>query len=403
MREEDFGQYVLWNESSALIFGTTAREALGRTVADVMSPAYAETVEELDRKCFQVRWCRISVQVHQRPDGKQMTVHIIRAPIFDEDGNVEFVVTAATDITTESARIEQLELAAKVFAMAAEGIIVSDADDRVLMVNAGFTRLTGFAADEIVGMLLSESPFRPIDKAASDARMIRLRKEGTLTSEVARFRKDGVPLSLWISASIVKNSDGSLRNYVRVFTDISLLKETQQKLEQLASFDALTELPNRRLLVDRLEQATRRAQRGDDGLSVMFIDLDGFKQVNDTFGHDVGDRLLQEVAQRLQRCIRTSDSVGRIGGDEFAVVLEKARDPAIVTQVGKRILSALAEPYSIDGHEVRSAASIGVATYPVDGSDAAALLKSADEAMYGAKRSGRSRMQFSSAVSPAMM
>jgi len=140
----------------------------------------------------------------------------------------------------------------------------------------------------------------------------------------------------------VCNADGTLRNYVRVFTDISLLKETQQKLEQLASFDTLTGLPNRRLLHDRLEQAARRAQRSNKGMTVMFIDLDGFKKVNDTLGHDIGDLLLQEVALRLQKCIRLSDSVGRLGGDEFAMVLEDTQERADSIRIGERILAALA-------------------------------------------------------------
>jgi diguanylate cyclase (GGDEF)-like protein len=215
-----------------------------------------------------------------------------------------------------------------------------------------------------------------------------------MTAEVARVRKDGTPLSLWLTASVVRNADGSVRNYVRVFTDISLLKETQTKLEQLASFDTLTGLPNRRLLLDRLEQAAKRAQRNNIGLAVMFVDLDGFKNVNDTLGHDVGDLLLREMAKRLQKCIRLSDSIGRLGGDEFAIVLEKGQIPADAAHVGERIVAALADPFILDGRSFTISASMGVATYPHDGTDATTLLKNADVAMYSAKEAGRNRFEF---------
>ena len=224
--------------------------------------------------------------------------------------------------------------------------------------------------------------------------MERQLRDGFVTAEVPRIRKDGTPLSLWVTASCVHNADGTIRNFVRVFTDISLLKETQRKLEQLASFDTLTGLPNRRLLHDRLEQTLRRTQRSNDGMAVMFIDLDGFKNVNDTYGHAVGDLLLREVASRLQKCIRSSDSVGRLGGDEFGIVLEGARLPAEAAQIGERIVAAMAEPIVVEGHRLTVAASIGIAIYPDDGTDAATLLRNADAAMYAAKQAGRNRFRF---------
>jgi diguanylate cyclase (GGDEF)-like protein/PAS domain S-box-containing protein len=282
-----------------------------------------------------------------------------------------------------------------VFETTADAIVISDSDDRVIMVNAAFTKLTGFGADEIVGKILAESPFRPLDADQSKARMERQLRDGFVTAEVPRIRKDGTPLSLWVTASCVRNDDGTIRNYVRVFTDISLLKETQRKLEQLASFDALTGVPNRRLLNDRLEQTLRRMQRRNDGLAVMFIDLDGFKNVNDTYGHAIGDLALQAVAARLQKCVRSTDSVGRLGGDEFAIVLDGARLPADAALVGERIVAAMAEPLSLEGHRLTLAASIGIAVYPDDGMDAATLLKNADAAMYEVKQAGRNGFRFS--------
>jgi diguanylate cyclase (GGDEF)-like protein/PAS domain S-box-containing protein len=394
MRPENIGQYVLCSESSKLISGI-GREALGKTVVGVVAAPYAAQIMELDRQMLASPMVQDIVQVHDSPGNPARIYHLVRGPIFGDDGRVDYIMTSATDITQERARSDELQLASKVFETTADAIVISDADDRVVIVNAAFSKLTGFDAADIVGKILAESPFRPIDVEESNARMQRQLRDGFVTAEVSRIRKDGAPLSLWVSASCVRNPDSTVRNYVRVFTDISLLKATQQKLEQLASFDALTELPNRRLLNDRLDQTVRRMQRRNDGLAVLFIDLDGFKNVNDTYGHAIGDLVLREAASRLQKCIRTSDSVGRLGGDEFAIVLDGARLPADAALVGERIVAALAEPLRLEGHRLTIAASIGIAVYPDDGTDAATLLRNADAAMYEAKQSGRNGFRFS--------
>jgi diguanylate cyclase len=394
MQPGKVGRYVLWNESNALIFGTKPAEALGKTVEDIMLPQYSAEILEFDRKLLASPMIQDIEQERDVPGRGRRIYHLIRSPIFGESGQVDYIMTTATDITEERAHADELTLAARVFETTADAIVLSDADDRVITVNAAFTKLTGFDASDIVGLILAESPFRPIDVEESRLRMETQQREGFVTGEVPRFRKDGTALSLWVTASSVRNADGTIRNHVRVFTDISLLKEAQQKLEQLASFDTLTGLPNRRLLLDRLEQAVLRAQRSNQGLAVMFIDLDGFKIVNDTLGHDAGDLVLREVALRLAKCIRLSDSVARLGGDEFAVVLEKAQIPEDAAHVGERIVANLALPFVIDGQLITIAASIGIAIYPNDGTDGATLLKHADAAMYGAKQAGRNRFKF---------
>jgi diguanylate cyclase (GGDEF)-like protein/PAS domain S-box-containing protein len=394
MRPGTFGRYVLCNESNRLIFGTGPKEALGKTVLDVMEGPYAAQIMEFDRQLLASPMVQDIVQVRDLPGKEPRIYHLLRAPIFGAEGQVDYIMTSATDITQERARMDELELASKVFETTADAIVISDTDDRVVMVNAAFTKVTGYDAQEIVGKMLDESPFGPLDVAEAEARDYRLDRDGAVAAEVPRVRKDGTPLSLWLTASVVRNADGNIRNYVRVFTDISLLKETQQKLEQLASLDSLTGLPNRRLLHDRLEQAARRAQRNKKEMAVMFIDLDGFKKVNDTLGHDVGDLLLRQVALRLQKCVRLSDSIGRLGGDEFAIILEDTRQPADAMIVGERILAAFALPFVLDGHRVTATASIGIAIYPEDGMAPAELLKNADVAMYRAKQAGRKQFKF---------
>lgn len=401
MRAEDFGQYVLCSESNKLIFGT-GKEALGKTVVDVMAGPYAAQIMEFDRQMLASPMVQDIVQVRDLPGKEPRIYHLLRAPIFGTDGRVEYIMTSANDITQERARTDELQLASKVFETTVDAIVISDAEDRVVMVNAAFSKLTGYDAQQIVGEILDESPFGPIDPDEAKGRDERLDRDGCVTAEVPRVRKDGTPLSLWLTASCVYNTDGTIRNYVRVFTDISLLKETQRKLEQLASFDALTGLPNRRLLHDRLEQTLRRMQRSNDGMAVMFIDLDRFKNVNDTYGHAIGDLSLRAVASRLQKCIRSSDSIGRLGGDEFAIVLDGARLPADATLISERIVAAIAEPLIVEGHRLAMTASIGISVYPDDGTDAPTLLKSADAAMYEAKQAGCNRWRFFSSSADAV-
>jgi len=388
------GRYVLWNEANEAMFSIKAEDALGKTPVEVMPPDEAARVEALDRTLLDSPMVQEAVEARATANRGQRLFHFVRAPIFGTDDQVDYIMTSATDVTDDSALTAQLRLASKVFETTADGIMLTDADDRIIMVNAAFTRLTGYAPDELLGKTLAESSFRPIDLAESDARMVQLRHQGFVTGEVPRFRKDGTPLSLWVTATGVRDGDGRITNYVRVFTDISLLKATQQKLEQLASFDTLTGLPNRRLLQDRLGRALLRADRNGTRMALMFVDLDEFKKVNDTLGHAIGDSLLRGVASRLQKCIRASDSVGRFGGDEFAIVLEDAALPDDARRIGERIVTSLAVPFHLDGHVVRMAASIGIALYPTDGIDAATLLKNADMAMYKAKRSGSNRFEF---------
>jgi diguanylate cyclase (GGDEF)-like protein/PAS domain S-box-containing protein len=284
-------------------------------------------------------------------------------------------------------RARDLRLASRVFETTADAVIVSDADDRVLMVNPAFTRMTGFAAEEMVGKVLAESPFRPIDPDRSAQRMAEQRRVGYIGAEVLRYRKDGSELPLWVTASNVTDEQGRLTHFVRVFSDISHLKASQRKLEALAASDALTGLPNRRALDQRLAAAL--ASRAS--FALVYADLDGFKPVNDALGHERGDVLLRMVAARLQACVRATDTLARMGGDEFAIVIEDAQAVTEAPRVAERVLAACAQPFDLEGHRVHISASVGIAFHPADGEDAATLLAAADVAMYAAKRAGGNR------------
>ena len=394
MKAGERGRIVLWNESCEVINGVKATEAVGRTFEDVLPPASAARIAEMDRQLLASPMAQeISDMVLESPMRGKRTLHVIRAPIFDAQNEVEYVVSILRDITVEQARMNEIRLASKVFETTADAIVVSDGDDRVIMVNSAFSRLTGFPPEEIQGQLLAESPFRPTDPADAAARMQRLQQEGHVTGEVVRMRRDGSELPFWITGTCVRDAGGNIINYVRVFTDISQLKEAQQEMQRLASFDTLTGLPNRRLFHDRLEQALERAGRSHHRVGLLFLDLDGFKDVNDTLGHAIGDQLLREVAARLNECVRGSDSLCRLGGDEFTIVVENATLPDDAIRVAERIVGALAPPFLLAGREITTTASIGIAVYPDDGTDSTNLLKNADVAMYRAKKCGRNRFE----------
>ena len=395
------GPYVLWNKANEALFGVKTEQVLGKSVVEVAPPETAARILDLDRQLMASPISQEDVETCDVPGHGRRIIRRVRTPIFGDDGKVEYLLSMSSDVTEAQARTDEIRLASKVFESTADGIILTDGNDRVISINKAFSKLTGYGSEEMLGKLLSETPFRPTDREASDARSEHLHRYGVVTGEVPRQNKNGKPLALWVTATFVRDGAGNIVNYVRVFTDISLLKESQRKLEQLASFDALTGLPNRHLLHDRLVQALRRTSRYHGRMGLLFIDLDGFKEVNDTLGHDVGDLLLKGVAARLEACVRTSDTVCRFGGDEFVILVEPMNDAADAIAVGERIVAALSPPFRVGGHRITTTASIGIALNPEDGIDAATLLKNADVAMYNAKKGGRNRFQFFSASKSA--
>jgi diguanylate cyclase (GGDEF)-like protein/PAS domain S-box-containing protein len=384
------GRYLDINEAYARATGYDRDEVIGRSAIALGIWADASGRDELramlerdgNVRDFEVRL--------RRKSGEVMTCLVSAEPIM-LDG-VACVLTTSVDITQRKRDEAAMRLASQVFATTVDAIVLTDADDRIIMVNSAFTKMTGFTADEMLGEKLAESPFRPIDPEQSAARMAIQRQQGFVAAEVLRYRKDGRELPLWVSASNVIDENGEIVNFVRVFTDISELKASQRQLQALAGNDALTGLPNRRVFDDRLEHAIHRTTRSDEGIALLFIDLDGFKPINDTYGHDVGDLVLKSVAERLQGCVRSSDSLCRLGGDEFVVIIEGADSANDAERVAARIVEACGRPFAIREHTLRLSASVGIAVRGVDGDDAASLLKSADRAMYTAKETKKKRV-----------
>jgi diguanylate cyclase (GGDEF)-like protein/PAS domain S-box-containing protein len=291
-----------------------------------------------------------------------------------------------------------MRLAAAVFE-SQEGMMVTDAQSVILRVNQAFTRITGYKAEEAVGQTPRLLASGRQDRTFYAAMWNSVATAGSWEGEIWNRRKNGDIYPEHLTITAVKDTDGRVANFVATFRDITVSKAAQEEINNLAFYDPLTRLPNRRLLMDRLQQALLASARSGKKIAVMFIDLDHFKNLNDTLGHDFGDLLLQQVAIRLTECIRDGDMVARLGGDEFVIMLEDLSEENIKAEaeaeiVGKKILSALNRPYLLGQHEYHSSPSIGATIVKDPRLSIHELLKQADIAMYQSKAAGRNTLRF---------
>lgn len=275
-----------------------------------------------------------------------------------------------------------------------EAVLISDKENRIIAANAAFTRLTGYTAAEVIGQnprILASGNAGP---EFYTGMWESLSQYDAWEGEIWDRRKDGSIYPKWLCISVVRNASGLISNYVANFTDISASKQAADRLAQLAYHDVLTHLPNRLAFESQLAHALRVCEREGRQLALMLIDLDNFKNINDTLGHHTGDELLQQVARRLRESVRASDLVARLGGDEFVVVLPEIEGPQTAARVANKIQVAVAENYWVGEHLLYTTPSIGISLYPGDGTDPGILLRNADSAMYHAKNAGRNNHQF---------
>ena len=307
------------------------------------------------------------------------------------DGKALMMSGTHTDVTERKLFEMAQKEAATVFYSSYEGIMVVSRQMLITKINPAFTRITGYSADDVLGQppsILSSGKQDPVFyRAMWDA----LAHHNFWSGEVWNRRKNGELYAELLSISAVRDTHGEVQHYVGVFSDISQLKAHEAELDRIAHYDPLTGTPNRRLLADRLEQAIARCARSGHSLAVCFLDLDGFKEVNDRYGHAAGDALLVGVTRNLQHVLRADDTLARMGGDEFVLLLSNIATPEECSLILERVLQATGEPVTIDGHPITISASIGVSLYPTDHADADALLRHADQAMYLAKEAGKNR------------
>ena len=296
-----------------------------------------------------------------------------------------------TELAERVRRQAELLLAESVFRNTVNGIVVTDERSRIVSVNPAFTTLTGYEADEAVGQSLALLRDDSLPEGTHRAQWHELLAQGRWSGELWNRRKDGTPFCEWLNISRVPMTEGQPQRFVGIMVDVTERRRRDEHLRHQALHDPLTGLANRAQLVARLDEALARAARDHSVVSLLFIDLDRFKPINDELGHDVGDAVLRELAGRLQSLIRQYDLAARFGGDEFVLLLDHLDDIAKAEQVATRVLASLSRPMHIGPHELQVGASIGIAGGPGSATDAAGLMKQADEAMYVAKAEGRQR------------
>ncbi|OUS26818.1 hypothetical protein A9Q99_16505 [Gammaproteobacteria bacterium 45_16_T64] len=304
------------------------------------------------------------------------------------------VMLMMQDVTEEKRSEHQLNQAAAVFRSAAEGVMITDTKFLILATNEAYSSITGYAENESIGFRprLTETTQQLFGKLKEIKS--HLKRNAQWQGEVRSQRKNGETFPAWVTISKVADHDGDIANYVLVFSDISSIKKSQDQLAFLSHHDSLTKLPNRLLLLDRIQQSITRAKRSDRSIAILYIDLDRFKNINESLGHVEGDHLLQMVAERLGKLIRKEDTLARLGGDEFIIHIEDVTSPEVVSNFTQKILSTFLDPFTLDTNEFRISASIGIALYPGDGDSPDSLIRNADTAMYRAKDQGKDTYQF---------
>ena len=393
-RPHNRGQYVVWNQVAAQTMNLPTEQALGRQPHEVLPAEVAQRADEQDEHVVQTDATQVYEDVVFHTAQGDRIVNLIKTPVHRIDGELDHILSIAIDVTEQREAAEQLRLASRVIDETGEAIVITDALDRVVRVNPAFLSMTGLSPQEVMGQfaeLLGMPPLRESHLQGVSQALVRGQR---WVGESQQLRQDGRSLDIWLSVSTLRNPQQGITQHIRVFSDISVLKAQQRELAEQARHDTLTGLPNRRAFSERLRQAMARARRSPQTLAVLFIDLDGFKAVNDRWGHASGDHLLQEVAARLQQCVRNTDCVCRLAGDEFTVILEGAGHPQEVFRIGQRILDRVSLPVAMGQGEAVVTPSIGAAVF-IPSDTEQSLCERADAAMYQAKRQGKAQLVMS--------
>jgi diguanylate cyclase (GGDEF)-like protein/PAS domain S-box-containing protein len=334
---------------------------------------------------------------YQTSDGEPFWAEVLMTSVALDHEFLSYAVLR--DISVRKAAERALHMAAQVFENCRDAILITDHEYRVVAVNQAFTDITGFPAQEIVGAEVPSLRGGVHDSAFYQQIWDYVAAHDHWEGEVWSMRRNAEEYPVWVALTAIRDSDNRIANYMAILSDITDRKRVEEHTRHLAEHDFLTDLPNRVLFLDRLHQALATARRRNTKLAVMFLDLDRFKAINDSFGHQVGDSVLKEVAARLSKCVRGVDTVSRQGGDEFVVILADIGGVDQAAHVAGSVMQAVSQPIAIGEHEIGLSVSIGISICPSDGEDVDTLLKNADVAMYHAKQNGRNAFQF---FSPAM-
>ncbi|GEM_PF-1112367 len=381
------------NQSIADMVGAPREQLLGRSVFDFVAPALHAFLAEQIRLRDQGRNHSYEIDL-MLPDGRSLPCMVNSTVLRDGDGTVAGSFALLTDISSRREHENYMRQTAAVFETTAEGIMVTDDQGRIQRVNPAFSEITGYDEAEVLGKSPRFLHSGRHGESFYQDLWANLLKTGHWQGEVWNRRKTGQIYPEWLTISALRGAAAGVQNYIGVFSDISHVKRSEAELQRLAHYDALTDLPNRTLLGVQLAMSLERAGRNMRKMAVMVLDLDGFKNVNDSLGHPAGDLLLQQISVRLKRVLRGEDVVARLGGDEFAIIIEGSPTALDLGHIALKLIEAIAEPVDLDGHSALVTASVGIAQYPEDGADATTLLKAADTAMYASKQGGRNTYCF---------
>ena len=379
-----------WNKSAELIFGYSKDEAIGKHASELVVPLeLRHEINSVFELLIEGKKTVRKVNDNVTRLLETITCEWYTTPILDSSGNVIRVVSLVQDITKNKRLEDKLKLSASVFSHAREGIFITDSESNIIDVNKTFEEITGYSRSDVIGN--KPSMFKSGKQSPEFYKNLwsSVVNDGYWAGEVWNKRKNHEIYAQLLTISAVKDDNGTVKNYIAIFSDISETKEQQYRLEQMAHYDVLTNLPNRTLLAERLNKALTQCKANKCFAAVVLLDLDGFKEINDTFGHSVGDELLVTLAHRFKSALSQGDTISRFGGDEFVAVitnLEQAQDFAPIV---KAMLSAASTPVKYGENELKVSASIGLTVYPTDDTDAEQLIRHADQAMYLAKQKGK--------------
>jgi diguanylate cyclase (GGDEF)-like protein/PAS domain S-box-containing protein len=395
--KDELGRYVFASQNYLRRFDFTQDAVVGHTAHHIWPQTIADAIQRNDQALLEHGTAFEVVEALPNPDGS-ISWWLSNKFIFQGSDGQRLLGGLAVDITERKESEAELRVAAVAFE-SQEGMMITDADNLILKVNRAFTEISGYTTEEIVGQPPAILKSGRHDQPFYAQMWQSLNATGSWQGEVWNRRKNGEVHPEWLTISVVKGDDGRVINYVATHNDITARKNAEEAIRHLAFYDPLTKLPNRRLVLDRLAHALASTERSGHHDALLFIDLDNFKTLNDTLGHDKGDMLLIQVAERLSESVRESDTVARLGGDEFLVILEGLSTTSVeayvqAETVATKILTALNHQYLIAGHLHHSTPSIGVTVFSGHQNTVEVLLRQADLAMYQAKTAGRNTVRF---------
>jgi diguanylate cyclase (GGDEF)-like protein/PAS domain S-box-containing protein len=386
------GEMVKLNPAYADIIGRTVEEALTLSYWDLTPAKYAQQERALLEQLQATGRYGPYEKEYIHQEGYLVPVRL-SGKLVEREGK-KYIWSSVEDISDKVCAEKRLHQAAAVFDNTDEGIVITDENNRIIMVNSAFSEITGYSEEEALGQNPRLLRSGKHTEAFYESLWRHLQDEGNWRGEMWNQRRDGTLFPVWQQITLVRDKDDKVVNYVSIFSDISELKAVEQQLAHLAHHDELTGLPNRLYFKAQLDKSLQSARRHQHLIALLFLDLDGFKQINDNFGHDVGDQLLREIARRLEKCVREEDTVARMGGDEFIIILNQIKCPEDASLVAGNILGEVTRPLHLEKHTLSLSTSIGISIYPSDAESVTGLQKAADHAMYQAKERGKNAYRF---------